>query len=54
VLAFETVLGLALPWFLLRRGERLAGYVATAALSVVAIVAIGPLTSLLRTLADTF
>ena len=54
VLAAEAVLGLALPWVLLRRGERLFGYVAVAVLAVLAAVAIGPLTTLLRAIADTF
>jgi hypothetical protein len=54
VLAAEAVLGLALPWILLRRGERLAGYVAVAILAVLAAVAIGPLTTVLRAIADTF
>ena len=45
---------LALPWVLLRRGERLAGYLAVAILAVMAAVAIGPLTTLLRAIADTF
>src|SRR4029077_21236627 len=45
VLAAEAILGRALPWVLLRRGERLAGYLAVAILAVVAAVAIGPLTS---------
>ena len=54
ILAAEAALGLALPWLLLRRGERLAGYVAVAILAVVAAVAIGPLTTVLRAVADTF
>jgi hypothetical protein len=54
VLAAEVVIGLALPWVLLRRGERRVGYLAVVALSVVAAVAIGPLTSMLRGLADRF
>ena len=54
MLAAEALLGLALPWVLLRRGERLAGYLAVAILAVVAAVAIGPLTTLLRAIADTF
>jgi hypothetical protein len=54
VLAAEALLGLALPWVLLRRGERLAGYLAVAILAVMAAVAIGPLTSVLRAIADTF
>ena len=54
ILAAEAVLGLALPWVLLRRGERLVGYVAVAVLAVLAAVAIGPLTTVLRAIADTF
>ena len=54
VLAAEVVLGLALPWLLLRRSERRAGYAAVVVLAVVAAVAIGPLTSMLRGLADRF
>lgn len=54
VLAAEALLGLALPWVLLRRGERLAGYLAVAILAVMAALAIGPLTTVLRAIADTF
>jgi len=54
VLAAEAILGLILPWVLLRRGERLAGYVAVAILAVAAALAIGPLTTVLRAIADTF
>jgi hypothetical protein len=39
---------------LLRRGERLRGYVAATLLSVVAALAIEPVTSALRGLADRF
>ncbi len=53
-MAAEVLLGAALPWLLLRPGERRAGYVATAVLGVIAVLAIGPLTSVLRSLADTF
>jgi hypothetical protein len=52
--AIEIVLGLALPLILLRRGERLRGYVATLVLAAVAAVAIGPVTTLVRELADRF
>ncbi len=38
----EMLLGLALPAILLRRGERIRGYVAMAALAIVAALAIGP------------
>ena len=54
ILAFEAVLGLVLPALLLRRGERLAGYVALVLASVVAVLAIGPLNTLLRNIANTF
>lgn len=54
LLAAEIVVGIALPWLLLRRGERLRGYVATAVLAVIAAAAIGPVTSLVRALADRF
>jgi len=52
--AVEIVLGLTLPWILLRRGERLRGYVASLVLTAVTAVAIGPVTSLVRELADRF
>jgi len=54
LLAAEIVLGLALPWLLLQRGERARGYVATATLAAIATVAIGPVTTLVRALADRF
>ncbi|HEY8199499.1 MAG TPA: DUF6518 family protein [Candidatus Limnocylindrales bacterium] len=54
LLAVEILLGLALPLLLLRRGERLRGYVATAVLAVIAVAAIGPVTALVRALADRF
>jgi hypothetical protein len=54
VLAAEVVIGLALPWFLLRRGERREGYAAVVVLAVVAALAIGPVTGILRALADRF
>jgi len=50
----EMILAAILPWVLLRRGERVHGYVATAVLAVIAAVAIGPVTAVLRTLADRF
>jgi hypothetical protein len=53
-LAVEAALGLALPWLLLRRGERRAGYLAMVVLAVVAVLVIGPLITVLRALADTF
>jgi len=52
--AAEMVLALILPWILLRRGERLRGYVATAVLAVAAALAIGPVTTIVRDLADRF
>jgi hypothetical protein len=54
VLALEAALGLALPALLLRKGERLVGYLTLAVFAVVAVVAIGPLTTVLRAIADTF
>jgi len=48
------VLGAALPWLLLAPGERARGYLATMALAVVAAVAIGPVTGVIRELADRF
>ena len=50
----EMLLGLALPALLLRRGERIHGYLAMAALAIVAVLAIGPVTALVRDLADRF
>jgi Family of unknown function (DUF6518) len=50
----EMVVGLVLPWFLLRRDERLRGYVALVVLTVIAALAIGPVTTILRELADRF
>ncbi len=52
--AAEMILGLVLPWLLLRRGERLRGYVAFAALGAVAALSIGPVTTIVRGLADRF
>jgi hypothetical protein len=50
----EVLIGLALPFVLLRPGERLRGYGATAALAVVAALVIGPVTDVVRRIADTF
>jgi len=50
----EMLIGLALPFVLLRSGERLRGYAATVALAVVAALVIGPVTDLVRRIADTF
>jgi len=52
--AAEGLIGLALPFALLRPGERLRGYAATTALAIVAALAIGPVTTLVRSLADRF
>lgn len=52
--AMEIVIGLMLPFLLLRAGERVRGYVATIVLTVIAGIAIGPVTALIRGLADTF
>jgi hypothetical protein len=52
--AGEMILGLVLPWFLLRRDERLRGYAALAGLAVVAALAIEPVTAVIRGLADRF
>jgi len=54
LLVAEIVLGAALPWLLLAPGERARGYLATMALAVVAAVAIGPVTGVIRELADRF
>ena len=50
----EFVIALVLPFALLHRGERLRGYVSTAALGVVAAIAIGPVLTAIRGLADRF
>jgi hypothetical protein len=50
----EAVIGLALPLVLLRAGERILGIVLMIALAVGAAVAIGPVTALIRGLADRF
>ena len=52
--AAEAVLGLALPAILLRRGEWLRGYAATLAFAIVGALAIVPVTTVLRALADRF
>jgi hypothetical protein len=52
--AAEMILGLLLPWFLLRRDERVRGYAALAGFAVVAALAIGPVTGIIRGLADRF
>ena len=50
----EIVIGLVLPLVLLRGRERLRGYAATIALAVIAGAAIGPVTALIRGIADRF
>lgn len=52
--AAEMILAAVLPWILLRPGERLRGYLATAVLAVMAALAIGPVTTIIRSLADRF
>jgi hypothetical protein len=50
----EILIGLLLPLVLLRGQERLRGYAATIALAVIAGAAIGPITALIRGIADRF
>jgi hypothetical protein len=50
----EFVVALILPFALLDGRERIRGYLATAALGVVAALAIGPVTAVIRGLADRF
>jgi hypothetical protein len=50
----EIVIGAILPAVLLRAGERASGYAVTAGFAILAAVAIGPVTSILRSLADRF
>jgi Family of unknown function (DUF6518) len=50
----EFVIALVLPFALLHAGERLRGYLATAALGLVGAVAIGPVLTAIRGLADRF
>lgn len=54
LLAGEAAIGLALPVVLLDRGERLRGYVALAAMTLIGLVAIGPVVDFVRGLADRF
>ncbi len=54
LLAAEIVLGAALPVVLLPGGERLRGYLATGGLAVAAAIAIGPISALIRGIADRF
>jgi Family of unknown function (DUF6518) len=52
--AAEIVLGAVLPWLLLGAGERLRGYLATTVLGIAGAIAIDPVTTVLRELADRF
>jgi hypothetical protein len=54
VLVVEAAIGLALPWLLLRPSERLRGYAATAAVTAAGLVALGPVVTFVRGLADRF
>jgi hypothetical protein len=54
LLGAEIAVGVVLPWFLLRPAERLRGYVATGGLAFVAAAAIGPISALIRAVADRF
>jgi hypothetical protein len=54
ILAAEALVGLSLPAILLSAGERIRGYAVTAGLTVAAVIAIGPATTLIRALADRF
>jgi hypothetical protein len=54
ILVAEVVIGLALPWLLLRQEERVRGYLATAAFAVGAALLIQPVTTIIRGIADTF
>jgi hypothetical protein len=50
----EILIGLALPAILLRKGERFSGYAVTAGFAILGALAIGPVTSILRGIADRF
>jgi Family of unknown function (DUF6518) len=50
----EILIGVALPTVLLRRGERGSGYAVTAGFAILGALAIGPVTAILRNLADRF
>lgn len=54
VLLLEVVLGVALPWAILRPSERRPSYLALVLLAGVASVAIDPLIAMLRAIADRF
>jgi hypothetical protein len=51
---FEAAIGAVMPWLLLERRERLTAYAATAALAVAGAIAIGPVTAVVREIADRF
>ena len=50
----EIVIGVALPWLLLQPAERLRAYIATGGLAVAGALAIGPVSTLIREVADRF
>jgi hypothetical protein len=54
VLVVEVALGAVLPWLLLARDERAKGYLATVALAIIGALAIGPVTEVIRGVADRF
>lgn len=54
LLLVEVAIGVAAPYFLLRRSERLVGYVATGLLALLFGVAIEPVNALVRAAADRF
>jgi hypothetical protein len=54
VLVVEVALGVVLPWLLLARSERAKGYLATVALAIIGARAIGPVTEIIRDVADRF
>ncbi len=54
VFGAEMILGIALPYLMLPRGERIRGYLAASAVAIVAALAITPVTTILRDLADRF
>ena len=53
-LAVELAIGLLLPYLLLRRGERLAAYMALVPLGLAGLVVMDPGITALRSIADTF
>ena len=50
----EILIGALLPTILLRPGERGSGYAVTAGFAILGAVAIGPVTAILRSIADQF